>query len=59
VSIEVKIKVLCPRCEGKMKMVMKRYPLGAGTASVRCPDCNGKGWIEVVFIEDTGGKVFP
>ena len=57
-SSEVKIKVLCPRREGKMKMVMKRYRLSEGTAWVRCPDCKGRGWIEVVFMEDTSGEVF-
>jgi DnaJ-class molecular chaperone len=55
---EVKLKVFCPRCEGKRKMLMKRYPEGQGMAWVVCPECNGHGWIEVVFIEDAGGKVF-
>lgn len=54
---EVKIKVFCPRCKGKREMVMKRHPEGLGTAWVVCPECNGNGWIEVVFIKDTGGKV--
>ena len=57
VSTEVKIKVLCPRCAGTRKITMKRYPQSLGTAKVRCPECKGKGWIEAIFIADTGGKV--
>ena len=56
-SRKVKVKVICPRCKGKMKMLMKRHPEGLGMALVVCPECNGNGWIEVDFIEDVGGKV--
>jgi DnaJ-class molecular chaperone len=53
-----KVKVLCPRCEGKGKTMMKKYPQGKGTARVVCPECNGNGWIEAVFVEDVGREVF-
>jgi DnaJ-class molecular chaperone len=57
VGNEVKIKVLCPRCEGTREVIMKRYPQSLGAAKVRCPECKGSGWIEAVFIADTGGRV--
>lgn len=53
-----KVKVFCPRCEGKRKILMKKYPEGKGMAWVVCPDCKGEGWIEVELIENAGGRVF-
>lgn len=54
---EVKIKVLCPRCEGQKQIQMEKYPHGQGMARVFCPECHGKGWIKAVFITDTSGRV--
>jgi DnaJ-class molecular chaperone len=53
-----KVKVLCPRCEGKGKIIMQKHPQGNGRARVVCPECNGNGWIEAVFVEDVGREVF-
>jgi DnaJ-class molecular chaperone len=55
---KVKVKVLCPKCEGNGKIIMQKYPIGKGSARVVCPECKGHGWIEAEFIEDTGGEVF-
>ena len=53
-----KVKVFCPRCGGKKKLVMKKYPANQGRAWVACPECGGSGWIEVVFIENVHTEVF-
>lgn len=53
-----KVKVLCPKCNGSGKIVMPKYPQGAGSARVLCSECKGKGWVEADFVEDVEGTVF-
>jgi hypothetical protein len=36
---------------------MTEYPMGQGTAWVVCPECDGKGYIEVKIIQHIGGAV--